>query len=146
MNVEIYNEHPKYFVEDVSPLLKAIEHFVPIKYDDISVAFVTESTICRLHRQFLNNADPTDVITFPADPGDMDRSGEICISVDEALKYLHINSLEDELTLYLVHGWLHLAGYDDVEEKDRCKMRNMEKESLTFLSDQMYKRVKVLRM
>ena len=127
MNVETYNEHPKCLIEDVDPLLEAMEHFVPINYTDISVAFVTEATICKLHKQFLNNEAPTDVITFPADTHDMERSGEICISVDEALKYLHVNALEDELTLYLVHGWLHLAGYDDIEEKDQCKMRSMEK-------------------
>lgn len=143
MEVGTYNEHSIYLIGDVDPLLNALERFVSIGYDEISVAFVSEATICKLHAQFLNNEDPTDVITFPADKRDFERSGEICISVDEALKYVSINALADELTLYLVHGWLHLAGYDDIEENDRLKMRQMEQAALHFLDGQVYSRVKI---
>ena len=143
MEVGTYNEHSIYRIDDVDSLLNALEQFVPIGYDEISVAFVSEATICKLHAQFLNNEDPTDVITFPADKGDSEKFGEICISVDEALKYVSINALADELTLYLVHGWLHLAGYDDIDENDRLKMRQMEQAALHFLDGQICSRVKV---
>lgn len=141
MRCDTYNEHNLYQVEEVTNLLNELETFIPIHYDEISVAFVSEETICALHDQFLNNSDPTDVITFPADSNDKEKTGEICISVDEALKYTNVNSLEDELTLYLVHGWLHLANYDDIEDKDRKTMRLMEQEVLNYLNRQAYKRV-----
>ena len=138
MHTDTYNEHPKYIIEDVVPLLDELDAYMPIGYDELSVDFVTEATICELHERFLQNPEPTDVITFPATEEDEEKVGEICISVDEALKYAHIQSLEKELTLYLVHGWLHLAGFDDLEEADRCIMRQKEQEVLRYLSQQPY--------
>lgn len=146
MQCDIYNEHPLYEIEAVTNLLNELERFVPIHYDEISVAFVSEKTICALHDQFLHNPDPTDVITFPSDPTDEEKTGEICISVDEALKYTHVNALEDELTLYLVHGWLHLANYDDIVAEDRKTMRLMEQKTLNLLNTQSHKRVVVKKI
>lgn len=142
MQVETFNEHATYTILDVKPIIEALESYIPIGYSEISVAFVTEQTICSLHERFLQNPDPTDVITFPAANEDEEKIGEICISVDEALKYYNkIHSLEDELTLYLVHGWLHLAHYDDIKEEDRLIMRQKEKEVLEFLQTQKIPRI-----
>lgn len=142
MQVETFNEHATYTVLDVKLIIEALESYIPIGYSEISVAFVTEQTICSLHERFLQNPDPTDVITFPAANEDEEKMGEICISVDEALKYYNkIHSLEDELTLYLVHGWLHLAHYDDIKEEDRLTMRQKEKEVLEFLQTQKIPRI-----
>ncbi len=146
MQCDTYNEHSLYEIADVTDLLNELETFIPIHYNEISVAFVSEKTICALHDQFLSNPDPTDVITFPADSTDEERTGEICISVDEALKYTHINALEDELTLYLVHGWLHLANYDDIDEEDRKQMRLMEQKALNYLNTQPVKRISVKKI
>ena len=145
MRCETYNEHPLYEVADIVPLADELLLFIPIRYQVLSVAFVTEETICSLHKQFLNDPTPTDVITFPDDEDISERTGEICISVDEALKYVHLHSLEQELTLYLVHGWLHLAGYDDLNEVDRRVMRTMEQKTLQFLSTQPVKEVHTRR-
>ena len=94
---------------------------------DISIAFVNEPTICQLHEQFLNDASPTDVITFPADSL-MDFAGEICVNVELAARVAseHHNTFPQELTLYLVHGWLHLAGLDDHCDEDCIQMRIAE--------------------
>lgn len=146
MRCDTYNEHSLYRIEEVMDLLNELETFIPIHYDEISVAFVSEKTICALHDQFLNNPDPTDVITFLADSNDEEKIGEICISVDEALKYTSVNSLKDELTLYLVHGWLHLANYDDIDEEDRKTMRLMEQKTLNFLNTQAHKRVVIKKI
>lgn len=142
MQCDTYNGHKKYNVSAVEEVLNQLELFVPIHYEELSVAFVDEASICDLHAKFLNNPDPTDVITFPADKEDSYRVGEICISIDEALKYPHY-ALEDELTLYLVHGWLHLAGYDDIDPQDRLVMREMEQKSLEFLDKQSYPRLRI---
>lgn len=145
MQIETFNEHNIYKIADVNPIIDALESYIPINYAEISIAFVTEPTICDLHERFLKNPDPTDVITFPANDEDVEKVGEICISVDEALKYCNENhSLEDELTLYLVHGWLHLAHYDDIQEEERLLMRKKEKETLEFLKTQKVSRVILL--
>lgn len=142
MQCDTYNGHKKYRVSAVDEVLNAVERCVPINYTEISIAFLDEASICALHAEFLNNADPTDVITFPAEEGEEERVGEICISVDEALKYSQY-ALEDELTLYLVHGWLHLAGYDDIDPKDRVVMREMEQKVLAFLDQQPCSRLQI---
>ncbi len=145
MQIETFNEHSIYKIADVNPILEALESYIPIGYTEISIAFVTEQTICDLHEHFLQNPDPTDVITFPASDEDVEKVGEICISIDEALKYCNENnSLEEELTLYLVHGWLHLAHYDDIQEEDRLLMRQKEKEVLAFLKTQKISRLILL--
>lgn len=94
---------------------------------DLSIAFLDEKALAQVHADFLGDPSPTDVITFPGDPAE-DFAGEILVSAERALaeapKYGHC--LARELTLYLVHGWLHLAGLDDIEEEDRKAMRAAE--------------------
>ena len=103
---------------------------------DVSIAIVDEATICQLHETFLDDPSPTDVITFPGDP-DADFAGEIIVSYDQAIREhaKHSNTLKQELLLYLVHGWLHLAGEDDLADDTRTSMRSAEKEVLRWLEN-----------
>lgn len=106
----------------------------PIAEGELSVAFVDDATIARVHADFMDDPSPTDVITFPADPS-MDSAGEIIVSVDHAYQRSVAlgEAFNRELSLYLIHGWLHLAGFDDRSEEDRRKMRAAEKEALDLL-------------
>ncbi len=106
----------------------------PVGGGELSVAFVDDAAIARVHADFMNDPSPTDVITFPADP-DMDSAGEIIISVDQARSRAaeHCQSFSQELALYLIHGWLHLAGYDDRCDDDRARMREAEQAALALV-------------
>lgn len=106
----------------------------PIGRGELSIAFVDDATIARIHADFMGDPTPTDVITFPADPS-MESAGEIIVSVDHAReRALELDEpFSRELSLYLIHGWLHLAGYDDRTEEDRVKMRVAEQEALALL-------------
>ena len=66
---------------------------------------ISDRRICQLHRQFLGQRGPTDVLTF--------RHGEIFISVETAKRHARAfaNPLVRELQLYIVHGLLHLHGF-----------------------------------
>jgi probable rRNA maturation factor len=135
-----YNEHPYLQLDDanVETILSAVQTYVPLEhYDIISVAFLNESTLVDLHMKFLNDPTPTDVMTFPAEKSDDERVGEICVSVDQAKKYAaeHRQDLAQELTLYMVHGWLHLCGYNDLKVGDRKAMRAAERAVLNFLKE-----------
>ncbi len=90
----------------------------------LSIAFLEDEEHTRVHREYMNNCGSTDVITFPGDP-EMGLSGEICVSVDCAEQSAQARSepLREEITLYLLHGWLHLAGFDDREQASAKKMR-----------------------
>ena len=61
--------------------------------------------------------------------------GEICVSVDKAIKESKNQNLsfDMELCLYLIHGWLHLVGFDDKTEIDRCLMRREEKNVMCII-------------
>lgn len=101
----------------------------------LSIAFVDNHTLSKIHEDFLNDPSPTDVITFLADPSS-GSSGEICISVDQAISQAqnYQSNLNDELTLYLVHGWLHLYGLKDGSPSEIEQMRAAEQDALKFVS------------
>ena len=81
-----------------------------------------------LHRQFLHQTGPTDVLTF--------QHGEIFISVETAKRHAHAfgNSLVRELYLYIVHGLLHLHGFDDRTPAGARKMKAMQEKILSDCS------------
>lgn len=100
----------------------------------LSIVFVEDALIKKLHESFLDDPTPTDVITFPADPS-FNSAGEICISVDEAIKNAKSfgTTISHEITLYLIHGWLHLFGFDDTNEEAINAMRLAEKDALKLI-------------
>jgi len=109
----------------------------PIAGGELSIVFVDDPEIARIHGDFMDDPTPTDVITFPAD-AEMESAGEIIVSVDHARARAEElgEPFSHELSLYLVHGWLHLAGYDDRTKADRAAMRQAEKAAMRLLRDQ----------
>lgn len=104
---------------------------------ELSLAFLTDAALARLHADFLHDPAPTDVITFAGDPV-LGVAGEICVSADAALRQARrrngpASGFSEELTLYLVHGWLHLAGYDDLVPAKKRLMRAAEARALKLL-------------
>ncbi|EDY80652.1 conserved hypothetical protein TIGR00043, putative [Verrucomicrobiia bacterium DG1235] len=98
---------------------------------ELSIAFVDKDYIAQLHDQFMDDPTPTDVITFPGDP-DFDQAGEIIVCPQVAQEYAQKANLSfsDELGLYLIHGYLHLCGFDDIADSDRAQMRLAEQQAL----------------
>ena len=101
---------------------------------ELSLAFLTDAALAELHDQFLDDPSRTDVITFEGNP-DLGSAGEICVSVDTAAAYAKSHGVDfsGELTLYLVHGWLHLAGYDDLQPAKKRIMRRAESRAMRVL-------------
>ena len=98
-----------------------------IESAEISIAFVDDETIHDLNRRYLNHDDPTDVISFPLGDGD-DVDGEIVVSTETAIRQADTlgHAAIDEVLLYVVHGVLHLVGYDDLAPDDAAEMRRRE--------------------
>ena len=99
----------------------------PWPAEEISVVFVSDRTIAAVHKQFMSIPGPTDVITF--------QHGEIVISAETARRQARQfgTSLERELRLYLVHGLLHLRGYDDKTKRGAETMRRLQEKVLRRL-------------
>ena len=96
---------------------------------EISLVFVDNPTIHRLNRRYLKHDEPTDVLTFPmSDPGSKKLVGELVIGVEaawaEAANRGH--DVQAELALYVIHGLLHLCGYDDRSRSTTKVIRERE--------------------
>lgn len=107
-----------------------------IAHGELSIAFLSEAEICCIHQQFTGDPTPTDVLTFPPDLA-MDHAGEICLCVDVAMNRVGaaVRPLSLELTLYLLHGWLHLSGLDDRDPLSKKEMRTAESDLLERVGD-----------
>ncbi len=100
---------------------------------ELSLVFLTDDALARLHAEFLGDPAPTDVITFAGDPS-LGVAGEICVSADAARRQASgAREFSSELTLYVVHGWLHLAGYDDLQPAKKRVMRRAESRARRLL-------------
>ncbi|MDX2111286.1 MAG: rRNA maturation RNase YbeY [Verrucomicrobiota bacterium] len=110
---------------------------------ELSIALMDDAVIARVHAQFFDDPTPTDVITFPGDPDDPDNGGEICISLETALREATKRNLppSQEIALYLIHGWLHLAGHDDLSPAPRKAMRKAEMEAFRCVEESVIKKI-----
>jgi probable rRNA maturation factor len=106
-----------------------------VKDAEISLAFVDNPTIHRLNKRFLDHDEPTDVLSFPlSEPNSRKLQGELVIGAEVALAQAteRGHDVKAELTLYVIHGLLHLCGYDDHDD-DAKQMRQRERHYLAQL-------------
>lgn len=91
---------------------------------EVDVLLISDRRIAQLHQRFMQISGPTDVLTF--------HHGEIFISVETAARQAaaHGTTFEHELRLYLVHGLLHLHGFDDQDETSRAEMSRVQERLL----------------
>ena len=103
---------------------------------EISLAFVDNPTIQRLNVRYLQHDEPTDILTFPlSEPGANKLAGELVIGAEVALAQAadRGHDVQAELVLYVIHGLLHLCGFDDHDSVDIQKMRARERHYLELL-------------
>jgi probable rRNA maturation factor len=114
----------------------AAEFLGGVPAGELSLVLLNDRALAQLHADFLADPTTTDVITFEGDPA-LGVAGEICVSVDTAQAYAKKNGHEfaAELLLYVVHGWLHLAGYDDLQPAKKRIMRRAEARALKILTE-----------
>lgn len=104
---------------------------------EVSVLLVDDEGIRELNRSYRGIDQPTDVLAFSQREG-LDQEvnpnllGDIVVSVETALvqSKTYKQSLEREISLYLIHGLLHLLGYDDTEPLARARMFRRQEEIL----------------
>jgi probable rRNA maturation factor len=123
---------------------------------ELSVLYIGEEAIAELNQLYMGTAGPTDVLAFPIDageveviagPGGMSRGPDrapvdvgdlplllgdvvICPPVAASQAEAHAGTLDDELALLLVHGVLHVLGYDHADAEEQAVMRRRERELL----------------
>lgn len=140
-SIGIANQHPRLRINElrIERVITTLDAHARRFLDgcppgELSLVFMTDPALAQLHADFLDDPTVTDVITFEGDRT-LFTAGEICVSADRAAHYAetHQRDFSTELTLYLVHGWLHLAGYDDLEPAKKRRMRAAEARAMKIL-------------
>lgn len=110
-------------------LLKCQDHsddgrFALRRLPEVEVAIVSDRVIADVHRRFMDIPGATDVITF--------EHGEIVMSAQTAALYArdYSHSVDVELALYIIHGLLHLNGYEDATKSDAARMHRVQQRLL----------------
>jgi probable rRNA maturation factor len=114
----------------VRAVVRAVLEGEEISDYEISLAFVDNPTIHTLNKRYLNHDEPTDVLSFPlTDPGARKLSGELVIGAEVALAQAQAmgHDVQAELSLYIIHGLLHLCGHDDHDPQEATRMRERER-------------------
>jgi probable rRNA maturation factor len=100
----------------------------------LSIAYVNDAEMQEINREYLGHDYPTDVISFllndALDSGMRSLTGELVVGLEYGRRMAarHGWRPDDELLLYVVHGLLHLCGYDDLTDEARPIMRMRESE------------------
>jgi probable rRNA maturation factor len=152
--IEVSNlqSHVRIAARQLLKIVRAVLAAEQVASATLSVVLADNATVRRVNRDFLQHDYDTDVLSFlfestpaPASEGRPIRSahrshgrhldGEVLASAEMAAQTAGRFgwSARDELTLYLVHGLLHLCGYDDVSPQERRIMRGRERSILTDL-------------
>jgi len=124
MTVEVRNrQHRRVDTRSLRQLAKRIH-----TGESLSIVLVSDREMAELNLQYHHVAGPTDILTFDYEEG----QGELIISVDHAVSQArrYRTTPARELALYVVHGILHLSGYNDRTPAERRRMRAAERRLL----------------
>lgn len=101
---------------------------------EAGIKVVDESNMAILHDEYMQDPTPTDVMSFEAEPEDLETGylGDliVCHDVAEAEAKERSHSGEDELIFYILHGLLHLLGYDDDTDEKRHQMLSIQAKAM----------------
>ena len=139
-NIEFSNETDEKieYLDELNNLINYAIKYMKLDNLEFGVIFVDNEYIHKLNKEYRNVDRPTDVITFrladyeEVKYGDVTVLGDIYISIDKAkeqsIEYGH--SYLRELSFLLIHGFLHLLGYDHMNPEDEKEMFGLQEEIL----------------
>ncbi len=136
MSIEIANLQDHYDINE-NTIEKVVINVLNSEKRDarLSIALVDNGEIKKLNKRFLDSNEITDVIAFPLSDNEDSLNGEIVVSVERALEVASKtkSDVEGEIILYIIHGILHLLGFDDHDEGDAEIMHEKEAKILASL-------------
>jgi probable rRNA maturation factor len=140
INVTIRSPFDRHFTEnEVTAICQQILAYFELENVELTVILESDLFIQQLNLDYRGIDSPTDVLSFDIDHIDPETGrrylGDIIISVDTAERQAEVHkvNLKDELTLLVVHGVLHLLGYDHSEEHEQKEMWEKQRVVLELL-------------
>ena len=133
--IEIFNSSSLKYLP-IKKTQKAVETTLKgesVSNAEVNVIYMDDPDIHQMNQEYLNHDYPTDVITFPLNETPLE--GEIYIGAETAVKQAeeYKVSLTNELLRLVIHGTLHLCGYDDATDEERHDMHLLENKYLGLL-------------
>ena len=133
-NLRVYCSDKKYKVNKIRihKLLNKLRKELNFCISSLPINFISSDEITTINHKYLKHNYSTDIITFNYSGNRNNLDGEIFISYEDAkvnsIKYK--NSVAEEITRLVIHGILHLLGYDDMGAKDFKRMKKLENKLL----------------
>ncbi len=126
--------------QDIQTVVNAILENENLNDQQLHIMLVDSEESARLHQEHFNVPDATDVMSFP--DGSIDEESQlthlgdlaVCVDVAKKIATQRDKPYTHELILYVIHGLLHLLGYDDQHEDDRQEMWDLQRKYLALLN------------
>jgi probable rRNA maturation factor len=133
-NLRVYCSDNKYKVNKIHihKLLNKLRKELNFCISSLPINFISSDEITIINQKYLKHNYSTDIITFNYSGNLNNLDGEIFISYEDAESNStrYKNTLNEEISRLVIHGMLHLIGYDDIKEKDFKKMKKLENQLL----------------
>ncbi len=127
-NLYVNSEYKFIDRRKVHKLVGSLKKELGFGISSLIINFINKDEIHQINKEYLKHDYTTDIITFNYSGSQTELDGEIFISLDDAAfnakKYKV--SLSEELSRLVIHGILHLTGYDDTTKKDKIIMKRIE--------------------
>ncbi len=127
-NLYVSSSNKKINKTFIHKLVGLLREELDFSLESLYINFITAKEIHNINKEFFNHDCSTDIITFNYSGNHFELDGEIFISIADAKisarKYRV--SLVKEFIRLIIHGILHLKGYDDIKKNDRVKMKKIE--------------------
>jgi probable rRNA maturation factor len=137
ITVSVFNAHPtrNRVPSGVKTIVPRVLRSEGISNGSIAVVFTDDTMSRRINRKFLSHDRPTDVISFPLER-EPALEGEIYVNIDKAERQSRTwkVTLNNELARLVIHGTLHLAGYDDGAPRQARRMKAAEDRYVALLA------------
>ncbi len=134
-DITFYNDFDPKFLYNKEKIEKIIlKVFSELTYSNIklSIIFTKRDFLSKMKETYFNVEQYTDVIAFDFSEDKENFEGEIYISIKDVKENAKLfeQSFDNEFKRVVIHGALHLVGYNDIEDKDKLMMRKMENKYL----------------
>ena len=134
--VQVVNAHPKDRVhrQETVRLVQCVFRGETRKRADVNIVFIHDRRMVKLHEKYLHQRSTTDVLSFPLHDADSASiEGEVYVNLDQARRQARSYKVthKNEIARLVIHGTLHLLGYEDSTVRKKAVMTRCENHYLT---------------